>query len=105
LVSWLGWPRRIEDNVWAMGRPATKSFVALAYFVELPGGGVLVDVPEPTEELFRWLEAHGGVRWLFITHRDHAQHHAELAARFPGCVRILGARRECSRQHPSGPDC
>ncbi len=89
-MAWV--PQRIEDNVWAVGRPATKNFGALAYFVELPGGGVLVDVPEPTEELFRWLEAHGGVRWLFITHRDHAQHHAAFAARFPGCVRILGAQ-------------
>ena len=24
--------------------------------------------PGPSEELFRWLEAHGGVRWLFLTH-------------------------------------
>lgn len=32
-----------------------------------------------------------GVRWLLLTHRDHTHHHAEIAARFPGCRRIIGA--------------
>lgn len=88
---WRDWPRRLEDNVWMVGHPSPQSIGALTYFIELPGGGVLVDVPRPSEELFRWLEAHGGVRWLFLTHRDHAQHHAEFAARFPGCRRVMGA--------------
>jgi len=88
---WHGWPRRLEDNVWAVGHPSKKNFGALSYFIELPGGGVLVDPPKPGEELFRWLEQHGGVRWLFLTHRDHAHHHAEFVARFPGCRRVIGA--------------
>jgi len=77
--------------VWIVGHPSTKTFGALAYFIELPGGGVLVDLPKPSEELYRWLEEHGGVRWIFLTHRDHVAGHAELAARFPGCRRIIGA--------------
>lgn len=88
---WRDWPRRLEENVWLVGHPSTKNFGAFSYFIELPGGGVLVDVPKPSEELFRWLEEHGGVRWLFLTHRDHTQHHVEFAARFPGCRRIIGA--------------
>jgi glyoxylase-like metal-dependent hydrolase (beta-lactamase superfamily II) len=88
---WRDWPRRLEDNVWAVGHPSAKNYGAFAYFIELPGGGVLVDTPKPSEELFRWLEEHGGVRWLFLTHRDHTQHHAEFAARFPGCRRVISA--------------
>jgi glyoxylase-like metal-dependent hydrolase (beta-lactamase superfamily II) len=90
-TPWRGWPRRIEDNVWSIGHPSEKSAGALTYFIELPGGGVLVDPPKPSEELFRWLEEHGGVRWLLLTHWDHVNHHAEIAARFPGCRRIIGA--------------
>lgn len=88
---WHDWPRRLEDNVWVLGHPAPRNYGALAYFIELPGGGVLVDLPKPSEEMFHWLEQHGGVRWLFLTHRDHMQHHDEFAARFPGCRRVMAA--------------
>jgi glyoxylase-like metal-dependent hydrolase (beta-lactamase superfamily II) len=88
---WKSFPRRIEDNVWALGHPSQKNFGALSYFIELEGGGVLIDPPKPSAELFRWLADHGGVRALFLTHRDHTHHHAEIAARFPGCRRIIGA--------------
>lgn len=84
------WPRRIEEDVWALGHPARENAGATAYFIERPGGGVLVDLPRPTEAVFRFLEEHGGVRWIFLTHRDHTAHHAEFAARFPGCRRVLG---------------
>ncbi|WP_437897926.1 hypothetical protein [Sorangium sp. So ce124] len=53
------WPRRIEEDVWALGHPARENAGATAYFIERPGG-VLVDLPSPTEAVFRFLEAHGG---------------------------------------------
>jgi glyoxylase-like metal-dependent hydrolase (beta-lactamase superfamily II)/ferredoxin len=88
---WRAFPRQIEENVWALGHPSTKNFGAMVYFIEREGGGVLIDTPKPSEELYRWLAEHGGVRWMFFTHRDHTHHHAEIAARFPGCKRVLGA--------------
>ena len=88
---WRDWPKRLEGTVWVMGHPSPRNFGALAFFIERPGGNVLVDCPKPSEELFRWLETHGGIRWLFLTHRDHVQHHAEFAARFPECRRVMGA--------------
>ncbi|WP_437486929.1 MBL fold metallo-hydrolase [Sorangium sp. So ce1014] len=84
------WPRRIEEDVWALGHPSSDNVGATAYFIERPGGNVLVDLPKPNEAIFRFLEEHGGVRWIFITHGDNTAHHAEFAARFPGCRRILG---------------
>jgi glyoxylase-like metal-dependent hydrolase (beta-lactamase superfamily II) len=95
---WAEWPRKLEDNVWALGQPSTKNYGAMAYFIELPSGGLLVDMPKPSDQVFRWLEEHGGVRWLFLTHKDHVQHHAEYAARFPGCRRIIGRADVNKRQ-------
>jgi glyoxylase-like metal-dependent hydrolase (beta-lactamase superfamily II) len=105
-APWRDWPQRLENNVWVVGNPSMKNFGATAYFIERPGGGVLVDLPKPSEELFHWLEAHGGVRWLFLTHRDHVQHHAEFAARFPECRRVLGAADVNTRQssHADGTE-
>ncbi|EYF08872.1 MBL fold metallo-hydrolase [Chondromyces apiculatus] len=88
---WRAWPRRIDGDVWALGHPSQNNIGATAYFIEHPSGGVLVDLPKPSEEIFRFLAEHGGVRWIFLTHRDHTEHHAEFAARFPGSRRILGA--------------
>ncbi|AKT42993.1 MBL fold metallo-hydrolase [Chondromyces crocatus] len=90
-APWRTWPRPIEDNVWVLGSPSRDNAGAMAYFIERPDGNVLVDLPKPNDALFRWLDEHGGVRWIFLTHRDHAEHHAEYAARFPGSRRILGA--------------
>lgn len=100
---WREWPRRLEDNVWVLGHTSADNFGALPYFIELPGGGVLVDVPKPSEELFRWLEEHGGVRWLLLTHRDHVHHHVEYAKRFPGCRRVIGAADVNLREKPFAP--
>jgi glyoxylase-like metal-dependent hydrolase (beta-lactamase superfamily II) len=97
---WKTWPKQLEAGVWAIGQPSLKNYGALAYFIERPGGGILVDVPKPSEELFEWLEAHGGVRWLFLTHRDHAQLHGEIKARFPECRRIIGEKDVNRRQNP-----
>jgi len=88
---WRGYPRPMEDNVWIIGPPSMQNIGAITYFIEIEGGGVLIDPPRPSDELFRWLADHGGVRWLFLTHRDHGHHHAEIADRFPGCRRIIGA--------------
>jgi glyoxylase-like metal-dependent hydrolase (beta-lactamase superfamily II) len=87
---WNDWPRQVDDGVWALGQPSTSNYGAFAYFIEHPDGNVLVDLPRPNDELFAWLDAHGGVRWIFLTHKDHVQHHAEYAARFPEAQRILG---------------
>jgi glyoxylase-like metal-dependent hydrolase (beta-lactamase superfamily II) len=100
---WNEWPRRIEDNVWALGQPSQKNYGAMAYFIELPSGGVLVDMPKPSDEIFRWLDDHGGVRWLLLSHKDHVQHHAEYVARFPGCRRIIG-RADVNKRQSSFAD-
>lgn len=58
--SWRDWPKRLEDNVWAVGQPSTKNFGALAYYIARDDGGVLIDPPRPSEALYQWLAEHGG---------------------------------------------
>lgn len=85
-------PRELDDGVWMMGAADTtdKNFGAMTYFIQRPDGNVLVDPPRPSEALFEFIEQRGGLRWLFITHKDHAAGHSEIAARM-GCRRVIGA--------------
>lgn len=87
---WKDFPREIEPGVWDLGHPSTRNYGATAYFLEREGGGVLIDLPKPSKALFTWLDDHGGVATIFLTHRDHAQHHGDFAERFPKATRILG---------------
>ncbi|TNE85883.1 MAG: MBL fold metallo-hydrolase [Deltaproteobacteria bacterium] len=89
---WKHFPRELEPGVWMLGQPSTRNYGATAFFLEREGGGVLVDLPKPSKSLFAWLREHGGVSRIFLTHADHAQHHAEFVAAFPGAKRMLGRR-------------
>src|SRR5262249_23977576 len=53
-------------------------------------GNVLVDSPRATPGLLARIEALGGVRWMFLTHKDDVADHAKFARRF-GCTRVLHA--------------
>mgnify|MGYP006278253643 CR=1 FL=1 len=59
-----------------------------SYFIRRPEGNVLVDSPRFTPPLVKRLEAMGGIRYLYLTHRDDVADHQEFHDRF-GCDRIL----------------
>ena len=83
-------PLPIEDNVFYCGYHSKKSFGAASYFIQRPEGNVLIDSPRFTPPLVKQLEAMGGVRYLYLTHRDDVADHAKFHERF-GCERILHA--------------
>ncbi|MEL7332769.1 MAG: MBL fold metallo-hydrolase, partial [Cyanobacteria bacterium J06560_2] len=56
-----------------------------------PEGNVLVDSPRFTPPLVKQLEAMGGVRYMYLTHRDDVADHQKFQDRF-GCDRILHAQ-------------
>jgi glyoxylase-like metal-dependent hydrolase (beta-lactamase superfamily II)/ferredoxin len=92
-------PELLSENVHFCGFTSESSFGAWSYLVARPeaeGGNVLVDSPRFAPPLLRRLEALGGVRTMFLTHRDDVADHEKFAARF-GCRRILheadGGRR------------
>lgn len=81
-------PLPIDDEVSHCGFHAESSFGAAAYFLRRDGGNVLVDSPRFAAPLVRRLEELGGVRWMFLTHRDDVADHAKFAEHF-GCTRVL----------------
>src|SRR5437764_13881177 len=78
-------PEQIDENVYYCGFNAESSFGAWSYLVVRPeeeGGNVLVDSPRFTRPLVRKIESLGGVRTIFLTHRDDVADHAKFARHF-----------------------
>jgi glyoxylase-like metal-dependent hydrolase (beta-lactamase superfamily II)/ferredoxin len=81
-------PELLDDGVYYCGWAAESSFGARSYLVVRPRGNVLVDSPRYAAPLVDAIEALGGVRWMFLTHRDDVADHRKFRERF-GCERIL----------------
>lgn len=92
-------PERLDEGVYFCGFTSEASFGAWSYLVVRPegeGGNVLIDSPRFTRPLVRRIEALGGVRTIFLTHRDDVADHERFARHF-GAERVMhaddGARR------------
>jgi glyoxylase-like metal-dependent hydrolase (beta-lactamase superfamily II)/ferredoxin len=84
-------PAPVVDNVYFCGFTSESSFGAWSYLIARPpdaGGNVLVDSPRFSAPLVRRIEQMGGVRLMFLSHRDDIADHAQFAAHF-GCPRIM----------------
>jgi glyoxylase-like metal-dependent hydrolase (beta-lactamase superfamily II)/ferredoxin len=81
-------PDEVLPGVYDCGYASESSFGAASWLIRRPSGNVLVDSPRAARPLLERLEALGGVRWLFLTHRDDVADHRKLRDRF-GCERIL----------------
>ena len=81
-------PLLVEGNVYHCGYHSEKSYAAASYFIQRPDGNVLVDSPRFTPPLVKRLEEMGGVRYIYLTHRDDVADHQKYAEHF-GCQRIL----------------
>ncbi|MDR3699276.1 MAG: MBL fold metallo-hydrolase [Candidatus Sulfopaludibacter sp.] len=64
------------------GFNSRKSFGGNSYFLEHPGGNWLIDSPRFVEHLARRFEEKGGIRYIFLTHRDDVADAAKYAERF-----------------------
>src|ERR1043166_1581335 len=86
-------PELIAENVYYCGFNAESSFGAWSYLIVRPddeGGNVLIDSPRYATQLVRKIEMMGGVRQMFLTHKDDVADHARFAERFH-CERIMHA--------------
>lgn len=81
-------PEPLEGGVHYCGWAADSSFGARSYLVVRQRGNILVDSPRYAAPLVERIAALGGVRWMFLTHRDDVADHAKFRKRF-GCERIL----------------
>lgn len=86
----LSFPILIADNVYHCGYHSEDSYGAASYFIVRPEGNILVDSPRFTPPLVKRLEEMGGIRYLYLTHRDDVADHQKYAQHF-GCERILHA--------------
>ena len=87
-----------EENVYFCGFSSASTFGASSYLIRQPEGNVLVDSPRFASRLVSRLEQMGGVRWMFLTHRDDIADHARFRRHF-GCERIIHAREHTREIH------
>jgi glyoxylase-like metal-dependent hydrolase (beta-lactamase superfamily II)/ferredoxin len=81
-------PERITGDVYYCGFASESSFGASSWLILRPEGNVLVDSPRAARPLMDRIAELGGVRMMFLTHRDDVADHEAFARRF-GCERIM----------------
>jgi glyoxylase-like metal-dependent hydrolase (beta-lactamase superfamily II) len=81
-------PWRLEDGLFYCGFNSRKSFGGNSYFLKDAGGNWLIDSPRFVEHLARRFEEEGGIRRIFLTHRDDVADAERWAERF-GAERII----------------
>jgi glyoxylase-like metal-dependent hydrolase (beta-lactamase superfamily II)/ferredoxin len=92
-------PERLDANIYFCGFTAESSFGAWSYLVVRPegeGGNILVDSPRFTRPLVRKIEALGGVRTIFLTHRDDVADQDKFARHF-SALRVMHADDNAAR--------
>jgi glyoxylase-like metal-dependent hydrolase (beta-lactamase superfamily II)/ferredoxin len=81
-------PLPIEGCVYYCGFCSPDSYGATSYFIRHPDGNWLIDSPRSVTHLNRRFEQMGGIRYIFLTHRDDVADAAVFARRF-GATRII----------------
>lgn len=84
----VSFPIPVSGNVYHCGYHSERSYGAASYLIQRPQGNVLIDSPRFVAPLVKRLESLGGIRYLYLTHRDDVADHEKFQAHF-GCERIL----------------
>jgi glyoxylase-like metal-dependent hydrolase (beta-lactamase superfamily II)/ferredoxin len=81
-------PLHVDGDAYYCGYNAESSFGANSYLVVHPEGNWMIDSPRFTGALVRKIEALGGLRYIFLTHRDDCADAPRFVERF-GAQRII----------------
>ena len=81
-------PLHIDGPVYYCGYHSAHSYGAASYLIQHPDGNILVDSPRFNGPLVKGIEKLGGIRYMFLTHRDDIADHRHFAEVF-GCERIM----------------
>jgi len=76
------YPELIADNVHFCGYASESSYGASSYLIVRPEGNVLIDSPRFATPLVKSIEKLGGVRLMFLTHRDDVADHEKWSRHF-----------------------
>jgi glyoxylase-like metal-dependent hydrolase (beta-lactamase superfamily II) len=88
IAAQYSFPIPVADNIYHCGFHSEHSYGAASYFIQRPEGNILVDSPRFAPPLANKLESMGGIRYMYLTHRDDVADHKKFHDRF-GCDRIL----------------
>jgi ferredoxin len=81
-------PLLVAENVYHCGYHSESSYGAASYLIQRPEGNILVDSPRFAPPLVKQIENMGGVRYMYLTHRDDVADHEKYHQHFQ-CDRIL----------------
>src|SRR5512142_585596 len=81
-------PLILDNNVYFCGFNSARSYGGNSYFFTHAGGNWLIDSPRFTRNLVHRFTALGGIRYIFLTHRDDVADAAQYAKTF-GSERII----------------
>jgi glyoxylase-like metal-dependent hydrolase (beta-lactamase superfamily II)/ferredoxin len=90
-------PMLLEEPVYFLGQTSHKSYGGKSYVTLLPFGNVLFDAPRWDRHLRHWLEQHGGVDFIFLSHRDDVADAPRYADHFGAHVFIGEADADAYR--------
>ena len=82
------YPDPVDENVFHCGFHSKSSFGATSYLIKRPEGNVMVDSPRFVDALARRIEEMGGIKYMFLSHRDDVADHCKYHEHF-GCERIM----------------
>ncbi len=78
----LQFPLAIEDNVFYAGFNSPSSYGANSFFIQEKCGNWLIDSPKYLPFLADQIENLGGIKYIFLTHRDDVADARKYAERF-----------------------
>lgn len=81
-------PLLLEDEVYYCGFNSEDSYGANAYFIKHPDGNWLVESPRYVKSLAEQIGKMGGIKYIFLSHRDDVADADKYAAQF-GSTRII----------------
>ncbi|MCP5497127.1 MAG: MBL fold metallo-hydrolase [Leptospiraceae bacterium] len=84
----VGFPICIDTNVFHCGYHSENSYGASSYFLQREKGNVLVDSPRFARPLVKRLEEMGGIKYMYLTHRDDVADHKKYQKHF-NCKRLI----------------
>lgn len=81
-------PRLITDGIYYCGYTSENSYGATSYLIKTNEGNILVDSPRFNSHLVKEIEKLGGVKWMFLSHKDDVADHQLFHEHFK-CTRII----------------
>ena len=80
---------QLEEDVWRLHVHPVLGIRHYAWFIERPGGNVLMDMqPLLTDDLEAWIASRGGLKTIILSHPHYYGAMDEFSARFEASIRM-----------------